>query len=89
MVEQYVAVLLDQETHVETPEHLSLKILYWIQAYEQWPDEGFGADQIAEPENQQAYQNKIMERLNNVDDEVVQFYKLNCPTFNKKITEEL
>ena len=45
---------------------------------------GLGADQIAEPEYEQAYQNKIMERLNNVDDEVVRLYKLNRPTFSKK-----
>ena len=32
---------------------------------------GLGADQIAEPEDEQAYQNKITERLNNVNDEVV------------------
>ena len=50
---------------------------------------GLGADQIAEPEYEQVYQNKIMERLNNVDDEVVRLYKLNCPTFSKKITGEL
>ena len=50
---------------------------------------GLGADQIAEPEDELAYQNKITERLNNVDDEVVQFYKLNCLTINKKITGEL
>ena len=30
VVEQYVEVLLDQETPAETPERLSLKILYWI-----------------------------------------------------------
>ena len=47
---------------------------------------GLGPDQISVPE---ACQNKITERLNNVDDEVVRFYKLNCPTFNKKITGEL
>ena len=50
---------------------------------------GLGADQIAEPEDEYAYQNKITERLNNVDDEAVRFYKLDCPTFNKKITGEL
>ena len=34
VIEQYVEVLLDQETHAETTEDLSLKILYWIKAYE-------------------------------------------------------
>ena len=43
VVEQYVEVLLDQETHAETPEHrspsTSPEILYSILAYEQWmPD---------------------------------------------------
>ena len=28
VTEQYAEVLLNQETHAETPEHLSLKILY-------------------------------------------------------------
>ena len=50
---------------------------------------GLGADQIAEPEDEFVYQNKITERFNNVDDEVVRFYKLNCLTFNKQITGEL
>ena len=50
---------------------------------------GLGADKIAEPEDEQTYQNKIKERLNNVDDEVVRFYKLNCPTLSKKITVKL
>ena len=34
VVEHYAEVLLYRETHAETPEHLSLKILYWILAYE-------------------------------------------------------
>ena len=57
VAEQYIEVLLDQETHAETPEYL-------------------GADQIVESEDEQAYQNKITEGLNDVDDKVVRFYKL-------------
>ena len=50
---------------------------------------GLGSDQMAEPEDEYPYQDNITERLNNVDDEVTRFYKLNCPTFNKKITGDL
>ena len=50
---------------------------------------GLCAVQIAEADDELAHQNNITERLNNVDDEVVRFYKLNCLTFNKKITGEL
>ena len=42
VVEQYIEVLFDQETHAATPKHL-------------------GADQMVEPEDEWANQNKITE----------------------------
>ena len=55
VVEQYVEVLLDQRTHAETPEHLSLRF-YTGSRPRPINSEGrglsFGADQIAEPEDE-------------------------------------
>ena len=44
---------------------------------------GLSTDQIAEPE---VNNRKKAEGLNDVDDEIEQFYTRNCLTFNKKIT---
>ena len=46
---------------------------------------GLGTDQIAEPDRRMNRRKKA-EGLNDVDDELEQFYTLNYPTFNKKIT---
>ena len=37
-------------------------------------------------QSQRMNRRKKTEGLNDVDDELEQFYMLNCPTFNKKIT---
>ena len=51
VIEQCVKVLLDQETHAEASEHLSLKILCWILRPMNSGGFGLGADEIAEPED--------------------------------------
>ena len=41
---------------------------------------------LIKSQSQRMNRRKKAEGLNDVDDELEQFYSLNCPTFNKKIT---